>query len=66
VALIATATLVVSLIVAATAVSIEMARADTLGRLADGDGSGLAIAIMLGFVTIATGSLTVAATRRRR
>jgi hypothetical protein len=62
-ALLATTTvaLMVSLAVAATVVSIGIARADTLGHVAGGDGGPLVLAIFLVFLIAGTGGLTIAA-----
>ena len=53
-----TVSLVVSIVVAATVVSIGMARADTLGHIADTGSGRFALAIFLAFVIAAMGGLT--------
>ena len=59
VALVVTAaTLVVSLCVAATAVSIGLVRADTLGPIADSGSARFALATFLGVVLAGMGGLT--------
>ena len=54
--LITTVLLALSTVVAATAVSIGIARADAAGIRADGDP--LAIALLIGFLLLAMGGLT--------
>jgi hypothetical protein len=61
--LIATVALAVSLIIAATAVSIGMAHAQPLGAAGDGDGAPLAVAVFLGAVMAGMGGLTAMAAR---
>jgi glycerol uptake facilitator-like aquaporin len=56
--LIATAALALSTVVAATAVSIGIARADAFGIRADGDSAPLAIALLIGLLLSAMGGLT--------
>jgi glycerol uptake facilitator-like aquaporin len=56
--LITTAALALSTVVAATAVSIGMARADVLGFRTDGDPAPLAIAALIGLLLLAMGGLT--------
>ena len=56
--LVTTAALVVSLVVAATAVSIGIARADTLGSIAESNGGRFALAIVLALVIAGMGGLT--------
>jgi glycerol uptake facilitator-like aquaporin len=56
--LITTAALALSTVVAATAVSIGMARADVLGFRADGDPAPLAIGLLIGLLLLAMGGLT--------
>ena len=63
--LIATLALVISLIVAATAVSIGVARAQALRSVADGDGASVAIGVFFGFVLAAVGMLTAAVAEPR-
>ena len=67
-ALLATTTvaLMVSLVVAATVVSIGIARADTLGHVAGGSGGPLALAIFLVFLIAGMGGLTAARVRNGR
>jgi hypothetical protein len=61
--LIATVALAVSLIIAATAVSIGMARAQALRAVSDSDSAPLAVALFLGAVMAGMGGLTAMATR---
>jgi len=56
--LIATIALAVSTVVAATAVSIGIARADGFGLRADGDSAPLAIALLIGLLLSAMGGIT--------
>ena len=56
--LIATVLLALSTLVAVTAVSIGIARADVLGSRVDGDGAPFAIALFVGFLFAAMGGLT--------
>ena len=56
--LIATVALALSTIVAATAVSIGIARADAFGVRADGDAAPFAIALLIGLLLSAMGGLT--------
>ena len=56
--IVATLSLVVSLVVAATAVSIGIARADTLAPMAGGSGGKLALAVFVGLVIACMGGLT--------
>ena len=58
--IVTTVTLVVSLVVAATAVSIGIARADTLAPIAGSGGGRLALAVFLGLVIAGMGGLTAA------
>lgn len=55
--LITTVLLALSTVVAATAVSIGIARADVLGVRADGD-TPLAVALLIGLLLLAMGGLT--------
>ena len=55
-----TVTLAVSLVIAATAVSIGIARADTLVPIAESGGGRFALAIFLGLVIAGMGGLTAA------
>jgi glycerol uptake facilitator-like aquaporin len=56
--LFATVGLALSTIVAVTAVSIGIARADVFGVRADGDASSLAIGLLIGLLLLAMGGLT--------
>jgi hypothetical protein len=56
--LIATIALALSTIIAATAVSIGIARADAFGMRGDGDAAPLAIALLIGLLLSAMGGLT--------
>ena len=56
--LIATLSLALSTVVAATAVSIGIARAEVFGMRADADQTPLAIALLTGFLLLAIGGLT--------
>jgi hypothetical protein len=58
VGLITTTALALSTIVAATAVSIGIARADVFGFRPDGDPAPLAIAVLIGLLLLAMGGLT--------
>ena len=60
----ATVALAVSLAIAATAVSIGMARADTLA-LTDSDGAPFAVALFLSLVIAGMGGLTAIMARER-
>ncbi|MGD0023087.1 MAG: hypothetical protein ABSC37_00475 [Xanthobacteraceae bacterium] len=64
--LIATVALAVSLLIAATAVSIGMARAQALGAVGDSDGAPFAIALFFGLVMAGMGGLTAIAARGRQ
>jgi len=64
--LIATVALAVCLVIAATAVSIGMARAQTLGAVGNDNGAPLAIALFFGLVMAGMGGLTAIAARERR
>jgi hypothetical protein len=55
---ITTVSLALSTVVAATAVSIGMARADVFSLRADGDVPPLAIALLIGLLMLAMGGLT--------
>lgn len=57
--LIATIGLALSTIVAATAVSVGIARADVAGNVIDNEGSLFTISLVLGLIFIATGGLTL-------
>ena len=56
--LITTVLLALSTVVAATAVSIGIARADVFGLRTDGDSAPFAIALLIGFLLLAMGGLT--------
>jgi glycerol uptake facilitator-like aquaporin len=56
--LITTAALALSTVVAATAVSIGIARADVFGFRTEGDPAPLAIAVLIGLLLLAMGGLT--------
>ena len=56
--LFATVGLVLSTIVAVTAVSIGIARADVFGVRADGDASSFAIGLLIGLLLLAMGGFT--------
>ncbi|MPZ37973.1 MAG: hypothetical protein GEU95_07890 [Rhizobiales bacterium] len=56
--LITTLLLALSTVVAATAVSIGIARAEMFGLRADGDPSSLAIGLLIGLLLLAIGGLT--------
>jgi len=61
--IVTTITLVVSLVIAVTAVSIGIARADTLVPLADSGGGRLALALLLALLIAAMGIVTAAMVR---
>jgi len=61
-----TITLAVSLVIVATAVSIGIARADTLVPIAASGVGRFALALFLGFLIAAVGALTAAMVRRDR
>lgn len=63
---ITTVTLVVSIVIAATVVSIGIARADTLVPIADSSGGRFALALLLGLVIAGMGGLTAAMARSGR
>jgi ABC-type antimicrobial peptide transport system ATPase subunit len=56
--IVTTVTLVVSLVIAATAVSIGIARADTLVPIAENGGGRFALAVLLALVIAGMGGLT--------
>ncbi len=58
-ALIATAALAISTIVAATVVSVGIARANVVGNVIDNEGSLFAVALVLGLLFIGMGGLTI-------
>jgi hypothetical protein len=58
-----TITLVVSLVIAVTAVSIGIARADTLVPIADSGGGRLALAVLVALVIAGMGGFTAAMVR---
>jgi len=62
--LLAAAGLALSTIVAVTAVSVGIARADVVGNVIDNEGSLFTVALVLGLVFIAMGGLSVLPTRR--
>ncbi|KAB2877560.1 MAG: hypothetical protein F9K38_12435 [Pseudorhodoplanes sp.] len=63
--LIMTASLIISIVIAATAVSIGIARADALARLvAPATASALPVAAMLGVLLVLMGVITAAVTGR--
>ena len=62
--LIMTSALVISIVVAATAVGIGIARADAIGALGGGDEGTIAIATFLGLLIPGMGGITAAVTRR--
>jgi hypothetical protein len=62
---IATAALALALVVAMTAVSIGIARADTASLFTRGDGAPFALALFLGLLLAGMGGLTALAARRR-
>lgn len=64
--LLATVALAVSLVIAATAVSIGMARAQAAGAVPHSHGAPLAIAVFLGLVLAGMGGLTAIAARERQ
>jgi hypothetical protein len=64
--LLATVALAVSLVIAATAVSIGMAHAQAFGTDHHGDGTPLAIAIFFGLLLAGMGGLAAIAARERR
>jgi hypothetical protein len=64
--LFATLSLTVSLIIAATAVSIGMAHAQAFGAGRQSDGAPLALAIFLGLLLVGMGGLTAIAAHERR
>ena len=61
--LLMTAGLVVCIVVAATAVSFGMARADTLNVVAQGKEGAFATALLIGFLLAGMGGITFAVTR---
>jgi hypothetical protein len=63
--LIATVALVMSIAVAATAVTIGIARAETLSPAAADPNAHLAVAILFGFVLVGMGGLTALLSRGR-
>ena len=60
-ALIATVALAISTIVAATVVSVGIARASVAGNVIDNEGSLFAVALLLGLLFIGMGGLTILA-----
>jgi hypothetical protein len=63
--LIATAALAASTLIAVTAVSIGIARADVLGAPAEGGGAPVAIALFIGLLLTGMGGLTALMAARR-
>ncbi len=63
--LLATVALAISLIIAATAVSIGMARAQALGAVSHADGAPFAIAVFVGLLMAGMGTLTAIAAANR-
>jgi hypothetical protein len=63
--LIATLALAFSLVIAATAVSIGMARAQAFGAVGGSDSAPFALALLIGFVLIVMGGLTAIMARQR-
>jgi hypothetical protein len=61
--LLMTVTLVLSIAIAATAVSFGIARADTLGAIVEGRDGALALAAFLGLFMAGMGGITAAVTR---
>jgi hypothetical protein len=59
--LITTAALAISTVVAVTAVSIGIARADTIGTVAAGEGASIAIALFMALLLAAIGTFTAIA-----
>ena len=57
--LVASLTLVLSILIAATAVSIGIAHADVAGNVIDNEGGLFAIALVLGLLFIGMGGLTI-------
>jgi len=62
--LIAIAGLALSTIVAATVVSVGIARADVIGSLVRHDSGALGVALLLGLIFVGMGGLTAAAGRK--
>jgi hypothetical protein len=56
--LVTTAALALSTVVAVTAVSIGIARADTIGAITKGDGAPFAVALFIGLLLSAMGGFT--------
>ena len=63
--LMATVALAISLVIAATAVSIGMARAQAFGAVPHSDGTPFAMAVFLGLLLAGMGGLTTLAAPRR-
>jgi hypothetical protein len=61
--LVATVTLVISILVAVTVLSIGMVRADTLALFADKDGGRWALAVFLGLLIAGMGGITALVVR---
>lgn len=64
--LIATVALAISLAIAASAVSIGVARAQSFGAVAHSDNAPLLIAVLLGLLLAGMGGLTAVAARDRK
>ncbi len=62
--LLMTAVLVICILVAVTAVTVGMARADTLNVLAQGHDGSFALILLIGLVLAATGALSAVAAYR--
>lgn len=62
----ATVALAVSLVIAATAVSIGMAHAQALGTVSDNNGANLALVLFVGLLMASLGGLTAVAAPERR
>jgi len=61
--IVTTATLVVSLVIAAIVVSVGIARADTLAPIVQGNGGRVVLAVLLGLLIAGMGCLTAAVVR---
>ena len=64
--LLATVALAISLVIAATAVSIGMARAQAIGAVSHSDGTPFAIAVFVGLLMAGMGAFTAIAARSRQ
>jgi F0F1-type ATP synthase membrane subunit c/vacuolar-type H+-ATPase subunit K len=65
-ALIASAALAIGTVVAATAVSVGIARASAVDGVIDNEGSLFAVALLLGLIFVAIGGLAIRSPRRHR